>query len=97
MTSQAGLSSIEARVRDERKRRRDKVQLRDTHQILPGHINLLPTREVRGIVKQREEPAARGPGELVPEGVPGALGRGEATTVRMELLNLGYGERDEHM
>ena len=79
---------VAVRVRDERERGSDVVRLGDAHQVLAPHVDLLPVREVRRRVEQREQAAARRPRELVSERVAGALGRWETATVRMELLDL---------
>jgi hypothetical protein len=39
-------------------------------------------------VEEPEEPATRGPGELVPEGVVRVVGRGQGAAMQVELLDL---------
>jgi len=58
------------------------------HELSTLNLDLLVLIEERRAVEEGEENTAGGPAELIAEGVAAALGRGEATTVGQELLDL---------
>jgi hypothetical protein len=69
----------------------DVVRLGVLHQVLAVDFDELTLLVELGRVEEGEEDTARGPGELVTEGVVGGSGGGETTAVRKETGDLAAG------